>query len=119
MFAKARQFLAEDSGATAIEYCLIAAGLSIVIVTAVNGIGTTLNSTFKSVSTAFEVAHAGLSVSAKVGFAKFNSDHYAVRFHVAHWSRLTNSRRIGLGLGQLGREWPKAEIGMAGRVGRV
>jgi pilus assembly protein Flp/PilA len=54
MFAKARQFLAEDSGATAIEYCLIAAGLSIVIVTAVNGIGTTLNSTFKSVSTALK-----------------------------------------------------------------
>jgi len=51
MFAKARLFLADDSGATAIEYCLIAAGLSIVIVAAVNGIGTTLNSTFKSVST--------------------------------------------------------------------
>jgi pilus assembly protein Flp/PilA len=54
MFAKVRQFLTEDSGATAIEYCLIAAGLSIVIVAAVNGIGTSLNSTFKSVSTALK-----------------------------------------------------------------
>ncbi len=35
------KFLADQSGATAIEYCLIAAGLSIVILVAVNGIGTT------------------------------------------------------------------------------
>ena len=34
------KFLADQSGATAIEYCLIAAGISIVIVIAVNGIGT-------------------------------------------------------------------------------
>jgi pilus assembly protein Flp/PilA len=44
------KFLADQSGATAIEYCLIAAGLSIVIVTAVNGIGTSLNSKFTSVN---------------------------------------------------------------------
>jgi len=37
------RFLSDQSGATAIEYCLIAAGLSIVIITAVNSIGTTLN----------------------------------------------------------------------------
>jgi len=44
------RFLNDESGATAIEYCLIAAGLSIVIVTAVNGIGGTLNGKFTSVN---------------------------------------------------------------------
>jgi pilus assembly protein Flp/PilA len=44
------RFLSDESGATAIEYCLIAAGLSIVIVTAVNGIGSTLNTKFASVN---------------------------------------------------------------------
>jgi len=44
------KFLADQSGATAIEYCLIAAGLSIVIVVAVNGIGTSLNGTYASVN---------------------------------------------------------------------
>jgi pilus assembly protein Flp/PilA len=48
---KFRTFLADESAATAIEYALIAAGLSIVIVAAVNGIGTQLNTTFTSVST--------------------------------------------------------------------
>jgi len=47
-------FLKNESGATAIEYALIAAGISIVIVTAVNGIGTQLNATFTSVSTALK-----------------------------------------------------------------
>jgi pilus assembly protein Flp/PilA len=37
------RFLRDESGATAIEYCLIATGLSIVILTAVNGIGTQLS----------------------------------------------------------------------------
>ena len=44
------KFPDDDSGATAIEYCLIAVGLSIVIITAVNGIGTTLNTRFTSVN---------------------------------------------------------------------
>jgi len=44
-------FLKDPSGATAIEYGLIAAGISIVIVAAVNSIGSTLNTTFTSVST--------------------------------------------------------------------
>ncbi|MCP4615089.1 MAG: Flp family type IVb pilin [Bradyrhizobium sp.] len=43
-------FLKNESGATAIEYCLIAAGISIVIVVAVNGIGTTLSDKFTSVN---------------------------------------------------------------------
>jgi pilus assembly protein Flp/PilA len=49
--ARVVEFLKDDSGATAIEYGLIAAGISIVIVVAVNSIGSTLNTTFTSVST--------------------------------------------------------------------
>lgn len=43
-------FLADQSGATAIEYALVATGISIVIVVAVGGIGTHLNTKFTSVS---------------------------------------------------------------------
>jgi pilus assembly protein Flp/PilA len=45
-----KRFAKDESGATAIEYCLIASGLSIVIITAVNGIGSTLNGKFTSVN---------------------------------------------------------------------
>ena len=48
------RFLADQSGATAIEYCLIAAGLSIVILAAVNSIGTTLNTKFTSVNSSLK-----------------------------------------------------------------
>ena len=48
------RFLSDQSGATAIEYCLIAAGISIVIVVAVNGIGTTLNGKFVSVNSSLK-----------------------------------------------------------------
>jgi pilus assembly protein Flp/PilA len=44
-------FLKNESGATAIEYGLIAAGISVAIIVAVNGLGTKLNTTFSSVST--------------------------------------------------------------------
>jgi pilus assembly protein Flp/PilA len=44
-------FLKNESGATAIEYGLIAAGISIAIIAVVNGLGTQLNATFTSVST--------------------------------------------------------------------
>jgi pilus assembly protein Flp/PilA len=43
--------LKNDSGATAIEYGLIAAGISVAIIAVVNGLGTQLNTTFTSVST--------------------------------------------------------------------
>ncbi len=45
-----RLFLKDESGATAIEYGLIAAGVALVIITAVKGIGTKLNTVFFSVS---------------------------------------------------------------------
>jgi pilus assembly protein Flp/PilA len=48
------RFLSDQSGATAIEYCLIATGLSIVIVTAVNSIGTTLSTKFTSINSSLK-----------------------------------------------------------------
>jgi pilus assembly protein Flp/PilA len=48
------RFLGDQSGATAIEYCLIAAGLSIVILVAVNGIGSTLNTNFSSINSSLK-----------------------------------------------------------------
>jgi len=46
-----QRFLHNESGATAIEYGLIAAGISVVIIVAVNGIGSTLNTKFGFIST--------------------------------------------------------------------
>jgi pilus assembly protein Flp/PilA len=51
MRMKIRDFWRDESGATAIEYGLIAAGIALVIITAVKGIGTRLNTTFGSIST--------------------------------------------------------------------
>ena len=48
------RFLADQSGATAIEYCLIALGISIVIVAAVNSIGSTLNGSYSSLNTSLK-----------------------------------------------------------------
>ncbi len=48
------KFLADQCGATAIEYCLIAAGISIVIVVAVNGIGSQLNNTYGLVKSSLQ-----------------------------------------------------------------
>jgi pilus assembly protein Flp/PilA len=48
------RFVKDESAATAIEYCLIASLISIVILVAVNGIGTTLNATYTTVSTALK-----------------------------------------------------------------
>ena len=44
-------FLKDESGAIAIEFGLIAAGISVVIIATVNAIGTTLNGKFTSIST--------------------------------------------------------------------
>jgi pilus assembly protein Flp/PilA len=50
----ARRFLRDESGATAIEYGLIAAGVAVAIITVVNGLGSKLKTTFSSVSTALK-----------------------------------------------------------------
>ena len=52
--SKIYAFLRDENGTTAIEYALIAAGISIAIVAAVGSLGTTLNGTFTSVSTALK-----------------------------------------------------------------
>jgi pilus assembly protein Flp/PilA len=44
------RLLRDESGATAIEYGLIAAGISVAIILAVNTLGTGLNGTFSSLS---------------------------------------------------------------------
>ena len=44
-------FLKNESGATAIEYGLIAAGISVAIIAVVNGLGSQLNTTFTNVTT--------------------------------------------------------------------
>jgi pilus assembly protein Flp/PilA len=49
-----KTFFEDECGATAIEYCIIAAGLSIAIVTVVNGIGSTLSTTFTSISSSLK-----------------------------------------------------------------
>ncbi|HEY0224633.1 MAG TPA: Flp family type IVb pilin [Pseudolabrys sp.] len=45
------RFVKDNSGATAIEYGLIAAGISVAIIAVVNGLGTSLNAKFSSIST--------------------------------------------------------------------
>ena len=44
----------DEHGATAIEYGLIAAGISVAIIAVVQGLGTSLNTTFTSVQTALK-----------------------------------------------------------------
>jgi pilus assembly protein Flp/PilA len=48
------KFWADESAATAIEYGLIAAGISLVIIAAVNGLGSTLNTKFTSINTSLK-----------------------------------------------------------------
>lgn len=48
------QFVADDGAATAIEYGLIAAGIAVAIIATVNALGSTLNTTFASVSTSLK-----------------------------------------------------------------
>jgi pilus assembly protein Flp/PilA len=47
-----KRFVSDESGATAIEYGLIAAGISVVIITVVNSIGTSLTNKFTTINTA-------------------------------------------------------------------
>jgi pilus assembly protein Flp/PilA len=44
------QFLHDESGATAIEYGLIAAGISVAIIAVVNALGSQLNATFSTIT---------------------------------------------------------------------
>ena len=48
------KFWADESAATAIEYGLIAAGISLTIIAVVNGLGTNLNTKFTAVKTGLQ-----------------------------------------------------------------
>ena len=48
------RFLRDESGATAIEYCLIASGIALAIVVTVQGIGPQLNTKFTAVNTSLK-----------------------------------------------------------------
>ena len=47
-------FIADESGATAIEYGLIAAGISLAIIAIVNGLGTNIRTKFTSINTSLK-----------------------------------------------------------------
>ena len=49
-----KNFVADESGATAIEYGLIAAGIAIAIIVAVQGVGTQLSTNFNAISTSLK-----------------------------------------------------------------
>ena len=49
-----RNFCADETGATAIEYGLIATGIAIAIIAAVNGIGTNLSGTSSTIAGSLE-----------------------------------------------------------------
>jgi pilus assembly protein Flp/PilA len=52
-----RKFVRDESGATAIEYGLIAACIAIAIIVAAQGVGTQLNATFEKVKTDLDAAN--------------------------------------------------------------
>ena len=48
------KFLSDESGATAIEYGLIAAGIALAIIAAVNTLGTTMSNKFTSINSSLK-----------------------------------------------------------------
>ena len=48
------RFVKDESGATAIEYGLIAAGISLAIIAMVNGLGTSLNAKFSAINASLQ-----------------------------------------------------------------
>lgn len=51
---KVKLFFADESGATAIEYGLIAAGISLAIIAIVNGLGTNIKARFTSINSSLK-----------------------------------------------------------------
>ncbi len=51
------RFVKDESGATAIEYALIAAGIGIAIITGVNALGTAINTKFNTITTTLGTAN--------------------------------------------------------------
>jgi pilus assembly protein Flp/PilA len=54
MKSRILKFLRDESGATAIEYGLIAAGISLAIIAAVNGLGSSLSGKFDAINTSLK-----------------------------------------------------------------
>ena len=54
MIKTIKAFLADESGATAIEYGLIAAGIALAIIATVNGLGSKLNTKFTSINSSLK-----------------------------------------------------------------
>ena len=54
MYNLLKRFAADQSGATAIEYGLIAAGIAVAIITVVQGLGTKLSNVFRNITTAIK-----------------------------------------------------------------
>lgn len=54
MMLALRIFLKDESGATSIEYALIAAGIALAIIAAVNSLGTTLSKKFSSINSSLK-----------------------------------------------------------------
>jgi pilus assembly protein Flp/PilA len=54
-----KQFFKDESGATAIEYGLIAALIAVFIIFALSQVGTSLETTFTNVSTSLNAGNAG------------------------------------------------------------
>jgi pilus assembly protein Flp/PilA len=48
------RFVKDESGATAIEYGLIAAGISLAIIAVVNGLGSNLNTKFSTINSSLK-----------------------------------------------------------------
>ena len=61
LIASLRALIADERGATAIEYGLIAALIAVAAITAMNGLGTQLKKTFNTTSSAMSVANAAAS----------------------------------------------------------
>ena len=57
MWSLLQRFVRDESGATAVEYGLVAAGISVAIIAVVNTLGGQLNNTFSSVDS--QLANAG------------------------------------------------------------
>ena len=52
MLSRLTDFLKDESGATAVEYALIASGIALAILASINAMGTAIRGTFSTLSTA-------------------------------------------------------------------
>src|SRR4029453_16844813 len=87
-----KSFLRNESGATAIEYGLIAAGISVAIIAVVNGLGTKLNGSFSSLS-------GQLKEEASDAWLRRGSGRHRGLFALLRRRRVPSADRLALGGG--------------------